>query len=363
MINVTKTYLPDREKLNSYIDHIYSSGWLTNNGELLQKLEKQLSDYLGVEHLLMVSNGTLALQIAYKALGLSGEVITSPFSFVATTSTLVWENLTPVFADIEKDSFNIDPTNIESKITEKTSAILPVHVFGNACNVEEIDRIARKHNLKIIYDAAHAFGVSGMSKNVLNYGDASILSFHSTKIFHTIEGGAIIFKNKEDYEKAKLMINFGISGYDRVDMLGINSKMNEFQAAMGLCVLSEIKQIIDGREKVWNKYKVYFDARPEFKTQKRNNSFKNNYAYFPLVFENEDLLLKVKKELNEKDIFPRRYFYPSLNKLSYLEKYEPCEISESIASRILCLPLFPDLSPDIQEYICETITKHTTNDD
>ncbi len=360
MINVTKTYLPDREKLNGYIDHIYKSGWLTNNGELLQKLEKQLGNYLGVEHLLLVSNGTLALQIAYKALGITGEVITSPFSFVATTSTLVWENLIPVFADIEEDSLNIDPNKIESKITDKTSAILPVHVFGNACNVEAIDKIAQKHQLKVIYDAAHAFGVSDNNKNILNYGDASILSFHSTKIFHTIEGGAIIFKNKKDYEKAKLMINFGISGYDQIDILGINCKINEFQAAMGLCVLSEINEIIDGRKKVWDKYKAYFEKFPEFKTQLRNSSFNNNYAYFPLVFRDENSLLKIKEQLNQNDIFPRRYFYPSLNKLCYLKKYEPCEISESIASRILCLPLFPGLASDIQEYICETISKQST---
>lgn len=360
MINVTKTYLPNREKFNCYVDQIFESGWLTNNGRVLQELERQLAAYLGVEHLLLVSNGTLALQIAYKALGITGEVLTTPFSFVATTSSLVWENLTPVFVDIDPESFNIDPNKLEAAITDRTTAILPVHVFGNACEVEKIDELAQRRGLKVIYDAAHAFSVNRNGKSLLNYGDASVLSFHSTKIFHTIEGGAIIFKRKEDYEKACLMINFGISDYDKVDMLGINCKMNEFQAAMGLCVLSEMDDILEGRKRVWEKYRAYFTRHGGVALQQLHPGFSDNYAYFPVVLKDEATLLAVKSELNSLNIYPRRYFYPSLNTLSYLEATVPCPISESLASRILCLPLYADLPAESQEMICSIISKHTT---
>ncbi|HBN28622.1 MAG TPA: aminotransferase DegT, partial [Clostridiaceae bacterium] len=239
MINVTKTYLPDRTKLDKYIDKIYSTAWVTNNGQLVKELTTRLEEYLGVQNLLLVTNGTLALQIAYKALGVNGQAITTPFSFVATTSSLVWEGIEPIFVDIDPETFCIDPSKIEEAITSETTAIVPVHVFGNACDVEKIENIAQKYGLKTIYDGAHSFGVKYNGESLLSYGDATILSFHATKLFHTIEGGAIIFKNKEDYERAKLMINFGIDGTDSVIELGINAKMNEFQAAMGLCVLDE----------------------------------------------------------------------------------------------------------------------------
>jgi dTDP-4-amino-4,6-dideoxygalactose transaminase len=248
MINVTKTYLPDKSKYIEYVNRIFKSGWLTNNGQFVQELEKRLADYLGVENLLVVTNGTLALQIAYRILGLKGQVITTPFTFIATVSSLVWEGLNPVFADINSDTFNISPELIEKKISKETSAILPVHVFGNACEVEQIENLAKQHKLKLIFDAAHAFGVRYKDSGILNFGDASILSFHSTKIFHTIEGGAVIFRDKKDYEKARLMINFGIAGYDIVKVLGINAKMNEFQAAMGLCILDDIEELIGKRK-------------------------------------------------------------------------------------------------------------------
>lgn len=358
MTNVTKTYLPDKAKLDAYIERIYASGWLTNNGELLCELEKQLCEYFGVEHLLLVSNGTLALQIAFKALDLTGEVITTPFSFVATSSSLVWENLTPVFTDIDKDSFNLNPELIESKITDKTSAILPVHVFGNACEVEQLEKIAQKNNVKLIFDAAHAFGVKNDTKSVLNYGDASILSFHSTKIFHTIEGGAIVFKEKAHYDKAKLLINFGISGYDKIDTVGINCKMNEFQAAMGLAVLSEMDIVFAQREVIWNRYFDFFQGIPDIVLQKINDDFSKNYSYFPVVFQTEEVLLKVRDALMKNDIFPRRYFYPSLNKLSYINEYQSCPFSESIAERILCLPIFPGLSIEVQNLICKIVEEN-----
>ncbi len=353
MINVTKTYLPDRKKFDDYVNKIYNTGWLTNNGSLHKELESKLKDYLGVENLLLVSNGTLALQIAFRALDLKGEVITTPFSFAATTSSLAWEKLKPVFADININTFNIEVEGIEEKITKNTSAILPVHVFGNACDVISLEEIASKNNLKLIFDAAHAFGVKGFEKSILSYGDASILSFHSTKIFHTIEGGAIIFKSKEHLEKARLLINFGISGYDKIDSIGINAKMNEFQAAMGLCVLDEMEKIIQTRKDVYNYYEANLISQ-ELSKQKNNDDFTKNYAYYPIVFATEDILLKVKSKLNNMDIHPRRYFYPSLNTLDYIE-YQKCEKSESLASRILCLPIYSDLSTSQIDTIIETI--------
>ena len=240
MIPVTKAYLPDRKKLTQYIDQIYENGWLTNNGPLLQKLENRLASYLGVKNLILVANGSLALQLAYKALDLRGEVVTTPFSFAATTSTLAWEGLEPKFADIDKRSFNIDPKNIEKIITDKTTAIVPVHVFGNPCEVELISDLAKKYNLKVVYDAAHAFGVTYKGQSVLKYGDISTLSFHATKIFHTIEGGAVITENDEIAKKIRSLINFGITGPDKIEGIGTNAKMNEFEAAMGHCVLDEI---------------------------------------------------------------------------------------------------------------------------
>ncbi|MBE0421182.1 DegT/DnrJ/EryC1/StrS family aminotransferase [Pseudoalteromonas nigrifaciens] len=240
MIPVTKSYLPNKKKYKTYIDRIYDSGWLTNNGSLLKELEQRLKEYLGVKHIILVANGSLALQLAYKSLELKGEVITTPFSFAATTSTLVWEGLKPIFADIDPNSFNIDTNLIEKNITPETSAIVPVHVFGNPCNVEKIQEIAQKHNLKVIYDAAHAFGTEYKGQSVLNYGDISTLSFHATKLFHTIEGGAVITNDDELAQKIRLLMNFGIVSPVKVNSLGTNAKMNEFEAAMGLCVLDEI---------------------------------------------------------------------------------------------------------------------------
>lgn len=355
MINVTKTYLPDKKKYQAYVDSIFESGWITNNGSLVNQLEKELCAFLNVEHLLLVSNGTLALQVAFKALELKDEVITTPFSFVATTGSLVWEHLTPVFADIRPDTYNIDIQEVKRRINEKTSAVLPVHVFGNACEVEELESMCKEHDLKLIFDAAHAFDLKNDLRNVLSYGDASTLSFHATKIFHTIEGGAIVFKRKEDYDKARLLINFGISGYDQVDTIGINCKMNEFQAAMGLAVLSEMPEIAEHRSKVWKRYYDHFKSISDIQLQKMNPHFSNNHAYFPVVLKDEGTTLRIKNALNEQQIFPRRYFYPSLNKLSFLNEYQSCPVSEDLVTRILCLPMYGDLDPSVQKQIIEIV--------
>lgn len=351
MIPVTKSYLPNIDKYKAYIDSIYESAWLTNNGVLVQELEKRLKEYLGVKNIILVANGSLALQLSYKALDLTGEVITTPFSFVATTSTLSWEGLEPVFADINADSFNIDPNKIEKQISDLTSAIVPVHVFGNPCDVESIANIARQYKLKVIYDAAHAFGTKYKGESVLNYGDISTLSFHATKLFHTIEGGAIITNDDNISEKVRLLMNFGITSPTSINSIGTNAKMNEFEAAMGLCVLDEIESIKSGRQKVWNTYEKAF-SNTQLRLQQWNSDSQNNYAYAPVIFPSEQALLKAEQVLKDNKILPRRYFYPSLDTLPYLDKGQVCKESRELSSRILCLPIYPNLSEiEVQKVI------------
>jgi len=350
-IFVTKTYLPDKEKYKKYVDIIYERGWVTNNGSLVQELEKKLAEYLGVKNIVLVANGTLALEIAYRTLGIKGFVITTPFNFVATTSSLVTNQLLPIFADIDEKTFNLNPQNIEKVITPNTSAILPVHVYGNACEVEEIEDIAKKYNLKVIYDAAHAFGVKYKGKSILNYGDISTLSFHATKLFHTIEGGALIINNDSLVEKARYLINFGIKNEEEIPHLGTNAKMNEFEAAMGLCILDDIEEILKKIWIIWESYKKELEGYVEF--QKLNPNADYNYSYFPALFESESQLLKVKEELNKHQIYPRRYFYPSLDTLPYIEPKQECPISRDISKRILCLPLYAELREEIQNEIIE----------
>ena len=355
MIPVTKAYLPNKEKYQSYVDRIFQSGWLTNNGSLLQELERRLADYLGVKNIILVANGSFALQLAYKALALEGEVITTPFSFAATTSTLAWEGLKPVFVDINPKTFNIDPAQIEAQITPNASAIVPVHVFGNPCDVDAIQSIADKHKLKVIYDAAHAFGSEYKDQSVLNFGDISTLSFHSTKLFHTIEGGAVITNDDELAKKVRLMINFGISSPIAIESVGTNAKMNEFEAAMGLCVLDEIDIIRQRRKNIWQVYSK--DLSNIVEMQQWNEHGKNNCAYAPILFDSEEQLLKIEAKLKENDILPRRYFYPSLDTLSYLDSKQICNNSRDIASRILCLPIYPELSNSNVGNIIQIIKK------
>jgi dTDP-4-amino-4,6-dideoxygalactose transaminase len=356
MINVTKPYLPTKEKYKAYIDEIYDSGWLTNNGPLVKRLEKRLAEYLGVKNIVLVSNGTIALEIAYRTLGLSGFVITTPFSFVATTSSLVTNQLLPIFADIDENTLNIDPKNIESLITQSTSAILPVHVFGNACEVEEIEHIANKYDLKVIYDAAHAFDVKYKGRSILSYGDISTLSFHATKLFHTIEGGALIINDDELVEKARYLINFGIKDQENIPHLGTNAKMNEFEAAMGLCVLDDLDDIKLKRKIISQTYARELTNLIKF--QELNTNTNENYSYVPLVFKSQEELLKIQKALNEKQVFPRRYFYPSLDTLNYIEPKQVMPISRDICRKILCLPIYPELTLEEQSMIINTIKEN-----
>lgn len=352
-INVTKTYLPNKEKYISYIDEIYKTGWVTNYSPLVQKLEKRLAEYLDVKNIVLVSNGTMALNIAYKLLNLKDEIITTPFSFIATSSSLKWSGLSPIFADINLDNFNISPEKIEERITNKTSAILPVHVFGNACDIEKIQEIAINYNLPVIYDASHAFNIIYNNQNILNYGNISTISFHATKLFHTIEGGALIINDDELAKKARLMINFGIKGPERIEEVGINGKMNEFEAAMGLCMLDEVQKIMEQRKLIYNKYKEKLKAHVIL--QKLNQNATYNYSYFPILLKNEESTLKVQKALNKKNIFPRRYFYPSLDTINLLNEKRDCFVSQDISKRILCLPIHSSLDDSLINLCINTI--------
>jgi len=346
--------MPNKEKFQSYIDGIYESGWLTNNGPLVQKLEKKLEDYFGVKNLLCLSSGTDALQFAYRLLEADGkEVITTPFSFVSTTSAIAAERMKPVFADIDLESYNIDPKNIEKLINENTAAIAPCHVFGNACEIDAIDAIAEKHDLKVIYDASHAFDVKYKGEHILGRGDMSIVSFHATKMFHTIEGSAIVINDDELYEKAKIVRNYGIDKPDSVAMLGINSKLHEVGAAMGLCMLEEMDVIQAERKE---SHDFYTKQLSDFiHIQKRNKDATQSLSYFPIVFENEYEMREVRAALAEKEIAARQYFKPSLDTLPYVECNEIMVNSRDIASRILVIPMHSGVEPEVAEIIINTL--------
>ena len=342
MIPVTKPFLPAAKEYKSYIKSIWERQWLTNNGPLVNTLELRLKDYLGLNHLLFVANGTLALQLAIKALELSGEIITTPFSFVATTNAIVWQSCKPVFVDIDAETFNIDPAKIEAAITPKTSAILATHVFGNPCDIDAIQQIADRYHLKVIYDAAHCFGTRYKNRSVFEYGDVSTTSFHSTKLFHTIEGGAVITKDPTLLRKMALMRNFGYSGIDTFSEPGINAKNCEFHAAMGLCNLNHVDEILKKRKYLHINYKQRL-TNLNVQFQKIQNSDDYNYSYFPVLFKNEEVMLKAKANLEMAQVFCRRYFYPSLSALPYVDNVD-MPVCEDVARRILCLPLYHTLT-------------------
>jgi dTDP-4-amino-4,6-dideoxygalactose transaminase len=342
MITVTKTFLPPIEEYTSHVQRAWDNQWLTNRGELVLELEEKLRHYLSVSNILVTTNGTVPLQIALKLLGQQGEIITTPFSYVATTAAIFWENCTPVFVDIHPEYLTIDETKIEAAITPKTTAILATHVFGNPCNVAVIEAIAKKHKLKVIYDAAHCFGVKYMGKSIFEFGDVSTCSFHATKLFHTGEGGAIFTNSADLQHQLFYSHNFGHNGPLAFHGLGINGKISEFQAAMGLAVLPYMETILAERKKVVDYYNQHLDFLKLKPLKIRKNTLWN-YGYYPVIFESEEQLLRVEKELNENQIYPRRYFYPSLNTINYV-KGQSMPISESIASRILCLPLYVGLS-------------------
>lgn len=361
MIPVTKPFLPPRDEYTQLLEGIWNREWLTNMGPLASQLEMDLKAYLKVKHLIYVTNGTIALQMAIKALDLKGEIITTPFSFVATTSSIVWEGCTPVFVDIDAKSLNIDATKIEAAISPNTSAILATHVYGNPCDVEAIDAIAKKHNLKVIYDAAHAFGVEVNGKSIFEFGDISTCSLHATKLYHSIEGGLIITKNADLLKKLANIRNFGISSFDSFSNLGINGKNSEFHAAMGITNLKYIDKIKEKRIALSNHYNEKLKNLHAFRPLWHNQS-QNNGAYYPIVFDSEELMLLCQSKLQLAEIGTRRYFYPSLsNALPYVTPVQ-MPITDDIAKRVLCLPLYYSLSFEEIDLICRLILRVQNND-
>ncbi len=342
MINVTKPFLPPLADYQKLVAGIWERNWITNHGPLVTELEQNLRDFLGLEHLLYLSNGTVALQIAIKAFDLKGEIITTPFSYVATTSSIVWEGCTPVFVDIDAETLNIDHEKIEAAITPATKAILSTHVYGNPCDTEAIEVIAAKHGLKVIYDAAHCFGTTYKGRSVFGYGDISTASFHATKLFHTGEGGAVFTNSKEILDRLAFLRNFGHASPVDFAQVGINGKNSELHAAMGLAVFPYITSILKKRKEL----SEYYDASlrtSDLRKIKINKDAVFNYAYYPIIFPSEEKLLHAVTLLQENGITPRRYFYPSLNTLVYVD-YKEMKVSEDVSKRVLCLPLYFDLT-------------------
>ena len=352
-IFVTKSFSPPAEEYQRYVAQILASSQFTNNGPLLCELEGKLRDFIGVENLQFVTNGTVAIQLALRGLGITeGEIITTPFSYVATTSAILWERCSPVFVDIDPKTLCIDPNKIEAAITPKTRAILAVHVFGIPCDTDALADIGQRYGLPVIYDAAHAFGCIYKGKSLLSYGDVSTCSFHATKLFHTIEGGAVICRDTEVHKRVDLAKRFGHTGDNHI-CLGINAKASEFQAAMGLCNLPRVPEIIADRRRSVELYDSLLGnvvTRPAIPADTVYN-----YAYYPVIFDSEQTLLTVKSALEAQNIHLRRYFYPSLNTLPYLPTRQSCPISEDVSLRIACLPLFYGLNEVQLRNICTII--------
>lgn len=356
MIPVTKSYLPPIKEYTKQVQRAYNNQWLTNRGELVIELENKLKTYLNVSNIIITNNGTVPLQIAIKLLANGGEVITTPFSYVATTAAIVWQNCTPVFVDIDPLHLTIDERKIEAAITPKTTAILATHVFGNPCNVEAIESIALKHNLKVIYDAAHAFGVNYKNSSLFNYGDVSTCSFHATKIFHTGEGGAMFTNDDELQHKLYYSHNFGHNGPLAFHGLGINGKISELQAAMGLAVFPCLEEIFSERKRVCGFYDQHLDFSNLTKIKIREGT-DWNFSYYPVIFKSEEDLLKAQAALNAENILPRRYFNPSLNTIPYTNgKIMP--ISEQVSASILCLPLYTGLAEGELQNIVKIINNN-----
>ncbi|QSX07159.1 DegT/DnrJ/EryC1/StrS family aminotransferase [Sedimentibacter sp. zth1] len=358
-ILVTKSSMPEFDEYIEEIKDLWDSHWLTNSGCKHVQLEQKLKKYLNVKNLVLFTNGHLALENIIDSFDLSGEVITTPFTFISTTNAIIRNGLTPVFCDINYDDYTIDAKKIESLITKKTTAIVPVHVYGSVCNCEAIDKIAKKYNLKVVYDAAHAFGVFKNKKSIANYGDASIFSFHATKVFNTIEGGAAIFKDESYYDKLTSLKNFGINTDGNCDYIGGNAKMNEFQAAMGICNLRHINEEIVKRKKVFERYIQRLSNIQGIKLSNSNSVDKQNYAYFPIVFENYKYNREqVEKLLLERNIFARRYFFPLTSEVKpILDKFvvQETPIAKYVSERVLSLPLYADLKLEDVDMICDII--------
>lgn len=362
-INVTEPFLPPLEEYVEYLKGIWERNWLTNQGPLVQKFEQKIQDYHRIEMPVhCVTNGALGLQIALKALGVKGEVITTPFSYVATTSCPLWEGCSVKFADIEPDTLTIDPKAVEAAISPQTEAILATHVFGNPCDVEALDAIAAKHGIAMIYDAAHAFGVRYKDKSMLDYGDASMVSLHATKLMHSVEGGFIVAKDPAVSEKMEWMRRFGHKGSEEFHGVGLNAKLSEFHAAMGLCSLNHINEILVRRKAISDAYdqSLFSPERSEVGITLSSITYRagasRNYSYYPVLFKTEAALLNAVARLEERSIFPRRYFYPALDVLPFVDTSH-CNTARDIAHRILCIPLSVQLKLKDAQLIVQTLLK------
>lgn len=359
IINVTRSSMPPMEEYVEEIKELWESHWLTNNGKKHKQLEEQLKSFLQVPHATLFVNGHCALETAIAAFDLSGEVITTPFTFASTTHAIVRNGLTPVFCDLNPDNYTIDAEKIEELITEKTTAIVPVHVYGNICDVEKIEKIAKKYNLKVIYDAAHAFGVTYKGRGIASFGDASIFSFHATKVFNSIEGGAVTYANDSLEQTLKDLKNFGITGPETVERVGGNAKMNEFAAAMGICNLRHIDEEIKKRGKVVAQYNEALSSIDGIKLVAPQESVTTNYAYYPVVFDgykyDRDT---VYEKLKEQNIISRKYFYPLVTDFGcYKLSSDNLPVAKHVSQRVLTLPLYADLSKDDVKRICDIILK------
>lgn len=358
-IFVTKSSMPEYQEFIEAIKPIWDSAWLTNMGEFHNQLNEKLIQYLDVEKLALFVNGHLALELTLQAFELEGEVITTPFTFASTTHAIARNNLTPVFCDINEEDYTIDVRKIESLITDKTSAIVPVHVYGNLCNIQEIERIAKKHNLKVIYDGAHAFGETLNGVGIGNFGDATMFSFHATKVFNTIEGGAVAFKGEQLETLLNYLKNFGITGKEAVEYIGGNAKMNEFQAVMGICNLIHLEEAVEKRKAVVERYEELLSGLKGIRLNTHQEGVKRNYAYFPVIFDGfKKTRDEVYNELSSYGIYPRKYFYPLTNSFDcYKSKFKIQEtpVAEHIAKSVLTLPCYADLALEDVDRICKII--------
>jgi dTDP-4-amino-4,6-dideoxygalactose transaminase len=364
VIYVTQPFLPPLEEFNEYLKKIWQSKWLTNNGQFHQELEQKLCEYLGVKYISLFSNGTLALVTALQALKITGEVITTPYSFVATTHALWWNNIKPVFVDIEPNTFNIDPEKIEAAITPQTTAILPVHVYDNPCNVQRIKEIADAHGLKVIYDACHTFGVTIKGIPVLNFGDLSVMSFHATKVYNTFEGGAIVCHDEAIKKRIDNLKNFGFVNETTVVTPGINAKMNEVQAAMGLLQLKYIDCLIEKRKEIAEQYRNLLKNIDGISYMEDMPDVKHCYSYFPIFINKEKYGMTrddAYEELKRNNVYGRRYFYPLISQFptySGLESAQPGKmtVAEKVTEEVICLPIYPDLTADLVTLISNLIS-------
>lgn len=355
---VTKSSLPDYKQYCELIKSIWDNSWLTNCGPLHSEFQNKLKEYLKIPNLALYTNGHLALENALALLDVHGEIITTPFTFVSTTSAIVRTGNTPVFCDIDPNTYTIDSDKIEDLITDKTVAIMPVHVYGTVCDVEKIDKIAKKHNLKVIYDAAHAFGVKYKEKSIAAYGDITMFSFHATKVFNSIEGGCLSFPDDNLTQKAEALKNFGITNYEATQYVGGNAKMNEFQAAMGLCNLKELDENIQKRKQIVELYRQLLKNIEGIQLSVIQDEVVSNYAYFPIQVKNNYKLTRDElfEALSSHDIYARKYFYPATNNLEIYRQYRgDTPIAEDVSKRILSLPLYPELSTDTVRKICNII--------